>query len=285
MCIHPGVDADAEGAGAAGFCVVTVVLLVDVVTVSVEVADSFESTVSALCAYTKGTARKSNNKIPTIRSFMKDTSWLLRHEGVFFVGEEPRTCVARSGFQQSKPIDPSVSAPSIPRSNRSAVAITSTAAPLALAARLMSPIATDDVMFYMLLLMGAVLLGLLEIAPQRADDTAHLTDLEHLRMLNNLLMALWTARLPVAEKLSNALAQWMNRDADILSVVLPEPRAIGNLDSLLLLVRIARGVREETTLARWRPAFADALRRIVTDGAVFVNHSRPSFPSPFWLRK
>jgi hypothetical protein len=29
-------------------------------------------------------------------------------------------------------------------------------------------------------------------------------------------------------------------------------------------------------LARWRPAIVDALRRIVFDGAVFVNRSRPS---------
>ena len=147
----------------------------------------------------------------------------------------------------------------------------------AFAARLISSVATDDVIFWMLLFIGAVLLGLLEIAPQRADDTAHLTDIEHLRMLDNLLTAVWTARLPVAEKFSNALARWLNHDADVLAAVLPEPRAIGKLESLLLLVRIARGVGEETMLARWRPAIADALRRILTDGAVFVNHSRPSF--------
>jgi hypothetical protein len=147
----------------------------------------------------------------------------------------------------------------------------------AFAARLMSNVATANVIFWMLLLMGAVLLGLLEIAPQRANDTAHLTDLEHLRMLDNLLKAVWTARPPAAEKLSNALARWMNHDADILSAVLPEPRAIGKLESLLLLTRIARGVGEETMLARWRPAIAGALRRIITDGAVFVNRSRPSF--------
>lgn len=146
----------------------------------------------------------------------------------------------------------------------------------AIVAKLMSRIVSDDVVYYMLLLMCAVLIGLMQLAPQRANDRMHLTDLEHLRMLDELLMAVWTARLPVAEKLSNAIARWMNRDADILSAVLPEPRAIWKLDSLLLLLRIARGVGEESLLAKWRPAIADALRRILTDGAVFVNRSRSS---------
>jgi hypothetical protein len=146
----------------------------------------------------------------------------------------------------------------------------------AFAARLLSRIATDEVVFYMLLLMSAVLIGLMERVPQRADGTAYLTDLKHLRMFDSLLTAVRTARLPVTEQLSNALAGWVNRDSDLPSAVLPEPRAIWKLESLLLLVRIVRGIGEEKMLAGWRPAIADALRRVVTDGAVFVNRSRPS---------
>lgn len=145
----------------------------------------------------------------------------------------------------------------------------------AFAARLMSGIA-DRVVFDMLILMGAVLTGLMFLVPRRAEEPAHLTDLEHLRMFDSLLAAVRTARLPVAEKLGNALALWVNRSADIPSAVLPEPRAIWKLESLLLLVRIARAVGEEKMVAQWRSAIADALRRIVTDGAVSVNGSRPS---------
>jgi hypothetical protein len=146
----------------------------------------------------------------------------------------------------------------------------------AFAARLMSRMATNDVIFDILLLMAGVLIGLMQLVPQRPDKTAHLVDLEHLRMFDSLLTAVRTARLPVAEDLSNVLARWVNSDADIPSSVLPERRAIWKLESLLLLVRIARGVGEEKTLRAWRPAIVDALRRIVTDGAVFVNRSRPS---------
>jgi hypothetical protein len=146
----------------------------------------------------------------------------------------------------------------------------------AFAATLLSRIATDEVVFYMLLLMSAVLIGLMERVPQRADGTAYLTDLKHLRMFDSLLTVVRTARLPVAERLSNALARWLNRDAEIPSAVLPEPRAIWKLESLLLLVRIVRGIGEEKMLAGWRPAIADALRRILIGGAVFVNRSRPS---------
>jgi hypothetical protein len=147
----------------------------------------------------------------------------------------------------------------------------------AFAARLMSRFATSGVIFDVLLQMGGgVLIGLMLLVPKRPDKTAHLTDLEHLRMFDSLLTAVRTARLPVAEELSNALARWINRDADLPSAVLPEPRAIGKLESLLLLVRIARGVGEERMLARWRPAIVDSLRRIVFDGAVFVTRSRPS---------
>ena len=144
------------------------------------------------------------------------------------------------------------------------------------AARLLSRIATDDVVFYMLLLMSAVLIALMERVPQRADGTAYLPDLKHLRMLDSLLMSVRTARLPVAEKLSGALARWVNCDPDLPYAVLPEPRAIWKLESLLLLVRIVRRIGEEKMLAGWRPAIVDALRRILIDGAVFVNHSRPS---------
>jgi hypothetical protein len=146
----------------------------------------------------------------------------------------------------------------------------------AFAARLMSGIA-DRVVFDMLLLMGAVITSLMFLVPRRAEDPADLTDLEHLQMFDGLLTAVRTARLPVAEKLRNAVALWVNRAADIPVAVLPEPRAIWKLESLLLLVRIARAAGEEKmAVARWRPAIADALRRIVTDGAVSVNGSRPS---------
>jgi hypothetical protein len=145
----------------------------------------------------------------------------------------------------------------------------------AFAARLMSGIA-DKVVFDTLVSIGGVLMALMILVPRRAEEPAHLTDLEHLRMFDSLLTAVRTARLPVAEKLGHALARWVDHDAGILAAVLPEPRAIWRLESLLLLVRIARGSGEEKTVASWRSAIADALRRIVTDGAVSVNGSRPS---------
>jgi hypothetical protein len=143
-------------------------------------------------------------------------------------------------------------------------------------ARLISRMATNDVIFNMLLLMAGALIGLTQLVPQRSDKTAHLAHLEHLRMLESLLTAVRAARMPVAEELSSALARWLNGDGDVPSAVLPEPRAIGKLESLLLLVRIAQAVGEDKLLARWRPAVADALRHVVIDGAVFVSRSRPS---------
>jgi|GEM_PF-2276807 len=146
----------------------------------------------------------------------------------------------------------------------------------ALTARLMSGIATDYVIHEMLMLMSAVLVGVMFFVPQRVDNTAHLTDLGHLRMLDGLLTAVRIANLPMAEKLSDTLARWINTDPDIPSTILPEPRAIWKLDSLLLLVRIARAVGEEQLVAMWCSAIAASLRRIISDGAVSVNGSRPS---------
>jgi hypothetical protein len=146
----------------------------------------------------------------------------------------------------------------------------------ALVARLMSGIATDYVIHEMLMLMSAVLVGLMFLVPQRTDKTAHLTDLEHLRMLDALLTAVQIAGLPVAEELGGTVARWMSHDADIPSIVLPAPRAVWKLESLLLLVRMARAVGEEKMVARWRSTISNSLRRIVTDGAVSVNGSRPS---------
>lgn len=144
------------------------------------------------------------------------------------------------------------------------------------AAKLLSHIATDETVFYLLLLMSAVVILLMERVPHRSDGTAHLTHLKHLRMFDSLLTAVRTARLPAAGTLSSALSRWVNCDPDIPSALLPEPRAVGKLESLLLLIRIVRGIGEEKMLAMWRPAIADSMRRIVTDGAVFVNRSRPS---------
>ena len=146
----------------------------------------------------------------------------------------------------------------------------------AFAAKLMSRVATSNVIFDTLLLMGGMLICLMQLVPQRPDNRAHLADLEHLRMFDSLLTAVRTAGLPVAETLSNALARWVNRDPDLPSVVLPEPRVIGKLETLLLLVRIAREIGEEKMIVRWHSAIVEALRQIVTDGAVFVNRSRPS---------
>lgn len=155
----------------------------------------------------------------------------------------------------------------------------------AFAASLLGHVATADVIFDVLLLMSGVLIGMMQLVPQRAEETAKLTDLEHLRMFDRLLIAARTARLPAAGKLSSALARWVNRDPDIPSAVLPEPQTIGKLESLLLLIRIARENGEEKMLTRSRPVIADSLRQIVPDGAVFVNGSRPRSPTPFWRRR
>lgn len=148
----------------------------------------------------------------------------------------------------------------------------------AFAARVMSRVATEEVVFQNLLLITAVMVGLLALIPKRGGATSHLLDLEHLQMFDSLLTALQTARMPVEklDKLNRALAAWLKSEPTLPRAVLPEPRAIWKLEALLPLVRVARAVGEEETLTRWRGAIVDALRQVVTHGAVTVTGSRPS---------
>jgi Zn-dependent protease with chaperone function len=148
----------------------------------------------------------------------------------------------------------------------------------AYAARVISRVATEEIVFQNMLLMTAILVGFLVVIPKRVGATTHLLELEHLQMFDSLLTALQTARLPV-EKLDNlkrALAVWLRSEAALPRAVLPDPRAIWRLEALLPLIRVARAVGEEETLTRWRPAIIDSLRHVVTHGAVTVNGSRPS---------
>jgi hypothetical protein len=102
-----------------------------------------------------------------------------------------------------------------------------------------------------------------------------LFDLAHLEMFDSFLTALRTARQPVA-KLAEALAFWVRNDRNLPDAVLPEPRAIWKLESLLLLVRIARAVDADDMVLRWRDAIAGSLHRIIRKGSVSVSGSRPS---------
>lgn len=145
----------------------------------------------------------------------------------------------------------------------------------AFAARIITLVAGEETILQNLLLISAVLVVLEVLVPKHAGATAHLYDLQHLQMFDTLLTAVRTARLP-AGKLSEALALWVRSDADLPHAVLPEPRSIWKLESLLPLIRIARAVGEEESLARWREPIVDALRRIVINGAVAPNGFRPS---------
>ena len=146
----------------------------------------------------------------------------------------------------------------------------------AFAASVIGRVATEEVVFQNLLLISAVLAGAQALVPKRTSTTAHLYDLEHLQMFDSLLAAARTARLPTTDRLSQAVALWMRSDTALPHAVLPERRAIWKLESLLLLVRIARAVGEDETVAKWRRPIVESLRRIVTGGAVTLNGSRPS---------
>jgi hypothetical protein len=145
----------------------------------------------------------------------------------------------------------------------------------ALAAKAVSIVAGEEAVFGILVLMSAVLAGLLSRIPTRDRTTVHLSDLEHVQMFESLLTAVREAGLPAA-KLTDALARWLRSDAGLPHAVLPEPRAIWKLESLLPLIRMARAVDEEETLARWRDPIAHALRRIISGGAVSLKRSQPS---------
>ena len=146
----------------------------------------------------------------------------------------------------------------------------------ALAARVISFVASEEVVFQNLFLMRAVLGSLLFLVPKRDYTTGQLFDLEHVQMFVALLAAVRTARPLMVGKLSEALALWVRSDAALPQAVLPGPRSIWKLESLLLLNDIARAVGEEETLASWRRPTVDALRRIISDGAVSLNGRRPS---------
>lgn len=147
----------------------------------------------------------------------------------------------------------------------------------ALAAKVISLLASDEVVFRSLLLMSIALSVLLSLIPKRDRTTARLFDLEHVQMFELLLAATRTARPVTAEKLSEALALWVRSDPALPDAVLPEPPSIWKLESLLPLIRIARAVGEEETLARWREPIVHALRRITSGGAVSLKgRRRPS---------
>src|SRR6185436_11006557 len=145
----------------------------------------------------------------------------------------------------------------------------------ALAAKAASIVAGEGAVFGILVLMSAILAGLLSRIPTRDRTTVHLSDLEHVQMFESLLTAVREAGLPAA-KLNDALASWIRSDAALPDAVLPEPRAIWRLESLLPLIRIARSVGEEDTVARWRDPITHALRRIISGSAVSLKRSRPS---------
>ena len=145
----------------------------------------------------------------------------------------------------------------------------------AFAARIITLVAGEGVVLYVLLLVSVILVVFEARVPKRTSTTAHLYDLEHLQMFDTLLAAVKTARLP-SGKLNDALALWVRSDADLPHAVLPEPRSIWKLESLLALTRITRAVGEEERLSAWRGRIVDALQRIITNGAVSPNGLRPS---------
>jgi energy-coupling factor transporter ATP-binding protein EcfA2 len=146
----------------------------------------------------------------------------------------------------------------------------------AFVANILSRVASGNVVFEILLLMGGVLVGLDALIPKHSVARPRVLDLEHLQMFESLQTAVHTAGLPAAETLRLALARWIKSDADLPYAVLPEPRAIWKLEELLPVLRIAHAVGEEKTVANWRGAILDALHRVVTNGAVTLNGSRPS---------
>jgi hypothetical protein len=124
-------------------------------------------------------------------------------------------------------------------------------------------------------LVSVGLAGLLSLVPKRDRTTGELSDLEHVQMFESLLAAVRIAGQPAA-KLEEALAWWVRNDVRLPDAVLPEPRTIWKLESLLPLIRIARAVGEEETLQKWREPIANALRRIISGGAVSLKGRRPS---------
>jgi len=145
----------------------------------------------------------------------------------------------------------------------------------AFAARIVTIVAGEGVVLSVLLLVSVILVVFEARVPKRTSTTAHLYDLEHLQMFESLLAAVKTARLP-SGKLNEALALWMTSDADLPQAVLPAPRSIWKLESLLALIRITRAVGEEERLSAWRGPIVDALQRIITNGAVTPIGLRPS---------
>lgn len=147
----------------------------------------------------------------------------------------------------------------------------------ALAAKVISLAASEEVVFRSLLLISIALSILLSLIPKRDHNTVQLFDLEHIQMFELLLAATRRARPVAAGKLSEALALLLRSDPALPDAVLPEPRSIWKLESLLPLIRIARAVGEEETLARWREPIVHALRRIISAGAVSLKgRRRPS---------
>jgi hypothetical protein len=147
----------------------------------------------------------------------------------------------------------------------------------AFAARMIALVAGDEVVFLSLLLMsGAIVFVLERFVPKRVDTTAHLPNIEHLQMFEHLLTAARIAELEDG-KLKAALALWVGSDPDLPHAVLPEPRSIWKLETLLPLIRIAKAVGEEEILSRWRRPIVDALGQIVRNGEVTANGSLPSF--------
>ena len=147
----------------------------------------------------------------------------------------------------------------------------------AFTARIISDAAgEEEVVLHTLYVITAVVVGFLVLIPERTGTTSHLSGLEHLQMLHGILVTAWAARLPGAVQLSEALALWVKNDATLPQVILPGPRSIWKLESLLLLNDITRAVGEEETLARWRGPTVDALQRIISGGAVSLNGRRPS---------
>jgi hypothetical protein len=172
-------------------------------------------------------------------------------------------------------VTPDISIGIIGLSTYTAIALFS-ASGAALAAKVISVVASEEVVFRNLFLMSVVLSVLLSRIPKRDRTTAQLFDLEHVQMFELLLAAVWTARPAMAGKLSEALVLWVKSDAGLPDAVLPEPRSLWKLEALLPLIRIARAVGEEETLARWRDPIVRALRGIISGGAVSLKGRRPS---------
>jgi hypothetical protein len=145
----------------------------------------------------------------------------------------------------------------------------------AFVARMITLVAGEEPVFQILLLISAVLVVLEVLVPKQIGPTARLHDREHLQMFESLLTAARTARVPAA-RLKAAIGLWLRSDADLPNAVLPEARSIWKLESLLPLIRIARAVGEDESVSRWRAQIADALQRIMIDGAVAPNGFRPS---------